>query len=101
MARSRDRRPQRDAGTTLRLIITITFIVDLQHWIGVNPRTAIRILRIVLEVARDPRTGTGKPEPLKHFAPGHWSRRVDDEHRLVYRFDQSHVEFVSARYHYE
>ena len=83
------------------MIITITFIVDLQHWIGVNPRTAIRILRIVLEVARDPRTGIGKPEPLKHFAPGHWSRRVDDEHRLVYRFDQSHVEFVSARYHYE
>jgi toxin YoeB len=101
MASYRDRPPQRETGTTLRLITNITFIIDLQHWIGVNPKTAIRILRIVLEIARDPRTGIGKPEPLKHFAPGHWSRRVDDEHRLVYRFDQSHVEFVSARYHYE
>ena len=101
MARSRDRRAPRERGATLTLVTAITFIVDLQYWIGINPKTAVRILRIVLEVARDPRAGIGKPEPLKHFAPGHWSRRVDDEHRLVYRFDQSHVEFVSARYHYE
>lgn len=69
MASYRDRPSQRKPGTTLRLITNITFIIDLQHWIGVNPKTAIRILRIVLEIARDPRTGIGKPEPLKHFAP--------------------------------
>ncbi|HEX9939497.1 MAG TPA: Txe/YoeB family addiction module toxin [Longimicrobium sp.] len=100
MASSRDETPPRETGKTLKLITNTTFIVDLQHWIGTNPRTAIRILRIVLEVARDPRAGIGKPEPLKHFAPGHWSRRVDDAHRLVYRFDHMQVELVSARYHY-
>src|SRR4051812_32972783 len=89
------------SGATLRLITTLRFIVDLQHWVGVDPRLALRVLRIVLEVARDPRAGIGKPEPLKHQFAGHWARRVDGEHRLIYRFDHSHVEFVSARQHYE
>lgn len=82
------------------LITAIRFITDLQHWITVDHRVALRILRMVVDVARDPFTGIGKPEPLKHNLAGHWSRRVDDEHRLLYRFDGSRVEFVSARWHY-
>lgn len=100
MATHHDHQPSRDPGAALTLIAAVQFIVDLQHWVGVHPKTALRILRIVLEIARDPRTGIGKPEPLKHKASGHWSRRVDEEHRLIYRFDHSRVEFLSARGHY-
>ena len=100
MAGYHDHPPPRTPGRAFTLITAVQFIADLQHWVGAHPKTAIRILRIVLEIARDPRTGIGKPEPLKHREPGHWSRRVDDEHRLIYRFDQSHVEFLSARGHY-
>jgi toxin YoeB len=83
-----------------KLITGLRFLVDLQHWITVDHRVALRILRIVLDVARDPFSGIGKPERLKHALAGHWSRRVDDEHRLLYRFDGSNIEFVSARWHY-
>ena len=65
-----------------------------------NPRLASRILRLVLEIARDPRGGIGKPERLKHAAAS-YSRRIDGEHRLIYRFDEAFIEFLSARHPYE
>jgi toxin YoeB len=61
---------------------------------------AKRITRLIGEIQRDPFTGIGKPEPLKGDVSGYWSRRIDDEHRLVYRADDKEVKILKARYNY-
>jgi toxin YoeB len=61
---------------------------------------ATRITRLIGEIQREPFTGIGKPEPLKGDLSGYWSRRIDDEHRLVYRADEKEVKILKARYHY-
>ena len=61
---------------------------------------AKRITRLIGEIQRDPFSGIGKPEPLKGDLSGYWSRRIDDEHRLVYRADDKEVKILKARYHY-
>jgi toxin YoeB len=63
-------------------------------------RISTRITRLIREIRRDPFNGIGKPEPLKGDLSGYWSRRIDDEHRLVYRADDKEVKILKARYHY-
>ena len=65
-----------------------------------NPRTALRVMRLVEEIVRDPFVGTGKPEALKHRLPGEWSRRITDADRLVYLVHGAAVYFLGARSHY-
>lgn len=72
------------------------FREDLRHWV----RTALRVLDLVEAVIRDPFAGVGKPEPLKHLGGGVWSRRITEEHRLVYRVTAERIDFLQARYHY-
>lgn len=83
--------------------ITPRFLDDLDHWITHERRTAQRVTMLMRATARDPFTGTGKPEALKHLGPGVWSRRIIQEHRLVYLVDaDAHtVRFLQARYHYQ
>lgn len=76
------------------------FLSDLEHWTRTDRRRALRTLRLVEEVLRDPFEGTGKPERLRGTLAGKWSRRIDQEHRLVYQVDGSRVTFLAARYHY-
>lgn len=73
---------------------------DFLYWLDTDRKTARRITRLIAEIQRDPFTGIGKPEPLKGDLSGYWARRIDDEHRLVYRADDSEVKIVQARYHY-
>jgi toxin YoeB len=73
---------------------------DLRHWVETDSRKATRILKLIEEVVRSPLSGTGKPEPLKHLGSGVWSRRIDQEHRLVYTVDAATVRIVQCRYHY-
>lgn len=77
------------------------FREDLRYWVETDRRTALRILTLVEAVVRDPFGGIGKPEPLKYLGPGVWSRRITQEHRLVYTVSLEQVDFVQARYHYE
>jgi toxin YoeB len=72
---------------------------DLRYWVETDPRKATRILRLMEEICRTPFTGTGKPEPLKHLG-GVWSRRIDQEHRLVYAVEPSMIRILQCRYHY-
>ena len=68
-----------------------------------NDKTAsIRVIgsKLIKEVQRDPFTGTGKPEPLKHGLSGCWSRRIDQEHRLVYQVREDKIRILACRYHY-
>lgn len=76
------------------------FLEDLRYWVKAERNTAIRVLDLVEAVMRDPFMGPGKPEPLRFQLAGCWSRRVTQEHRLVYRVRDESVEFLQARYHY-
>jgi toxin YoeB len=60
----------------------------------------VRINRLIREIQRDPFSGVGKPEPLKHALAGYWSRRITDEHRIVYRVSEDAVFIAQLRYHY-
>ncbi len=76
------------------------FLDDLRHWVATDRRVALKILDLVEAVLRDPIEGIGKPEPLKYEAAGAWSRRITQEHRLVYLVGKGRIDFLQARYHY-
>ena len=76
------------------------FREDLQYWVKTDRKTAIRTLELVEAAIKDPFTGIGKPEPLKFVLAGCWSRRITQEHRLVYRVSENRIDFFQARYHY-
>lgn len=81
-------------------IFQIEFLQDLRFWVKNERSVALRILDLVEAVMRDPFEGPGKPEPLKYLLSGCWSRRVTQEHRLVYRITNEAVDFLQAKYHY-
>ena len=81
-------------------VFHLEFRQDLQHWVETDRKTALRILELVEAVVRDPFTGIGRPEPLKYVLAGCWSRRITQEHRLVYRVTGRRIDFLQARYHY-
>jgi toxin YoeB len=82
------------------LVFDRDFLEDLAHWVRTDRKTALRILELVEATRRDPFDGIGKPEPLRHLGPGLWSRRITQEHRLVYRVKDDCIQFAQARYHY-
>ena len=73
---------------------------DLAWWIEQDRNKALRIVSLIKEVQRDPFKGIGKPEPLKHEFKGCWSRRIDQEHRLVYQVTEEKIKILACRYHY-
>jgi toxin YoeB len=81
-------------------VFHIEFRQDLRHWINTDRKVALRIFELIEAVVRDPFTGIGKPEPLKYVLAGCWSRRITQEHRLVYRVSAGRIDFLQARYHY-
>lgn len=83
------------------LAFDIAALEDLAWWIARDRKKALRLLRLIQDTARDPFVGVGKPEPLKHELAGCWSRRIDDEHRLVYQVQPSSIRILACRYHYD
>jgi toxin YoeB len=73
---------------------------DYLYWQQTNKVALKRINALIKDIARDPFDGIGKPEPLKHHLSGFWSRRIDDEHRLVYAVDDGCLKIAQCRYHY-
>ena len=76
------------------------FREDLGWWYRTDKQKAYKILDLVEEVMKDPFSGLGKPELLKFLDSDTWSRRIDLEHRLVYRVRAERIDFLKARYHY-
>jgi len=76
------------------------FIEDLRYWVETDRKMALRAFEIIETVLRDPFQGIGKPEPLKYLAPVVWSRRLNQEHRIVYLVRDERVDYLQARYHY-
>jgi len=81
-------------------VVQPQFISDLQHWIRHDRKIAARVLELVSAILRDPFGGIGKPEPLKRLGPDVWSRRIDQEHRLIYVVYHDRIDFIQSRYHY-
>jgi toxin YoeB len=84
----------------MRLCFTPHGWDDYRYWQSTDKVTLKRLNRLLDEVLRNPLSGIGKPEPLRHILAGCWSRRIDDEHRLVYLVDVDDIVVLQARYHY-
>ena len=76
------------------------FREDLRYWVKTDRKVALRAFDLIEAILRDSFTGIGKPEPLRHLAPGAWSRRLTQEHRIVYLIRENRIDFLQARYRY-
>ena len=76
------------------------FREDLKYWVKTNRNVALRAFDLIEAILRDPFTGIGKPEPLKFILSGAWSRRLTQEHRIVYTVGDDRIDFLQCRYHY-
>ena len=86
--------------TTHLTIFHPEFRDDLRYWVQTDRKTALKVLDMVEAIVRDPFKGIGKPEPLKYLAEGAWSRRITQEHRLVYLVRSKQIDFLQSKYHY-
>lgn len=73
---------------------------DYLHWQKQDRKMVERINKLIAETMREPFAGVGKPEPLKHALSGYWSRRINDEHRMVYKVQDGSLLLAQLRYHY-
>lgn len=82
------------------VLVEPEFREDLRYWVETDRKVALRVLNLVEAIAREPFAGIGKPEPLKYLGANVWSRRITQEHRLVYLVGDGRITFLQARYHY-
>ncbi len=75
--------------------------IDYLYWQQTDKQILKRINLLIKDIQRNPFSGIGKPEPLKHQFSGFWSRRINDEHRLVYTFIETDLVIIQCRYHYD
>ena len=94
MIRRPEARPERVA------VVHTEFREDLRYWVETDRKLALRCFDLIESILRDPFSGVGKPEPLKYLAPGTWSRRLSQEHRIVYLVRVDRIDYLQARYHY-
>jgi len=74
---------------------------DFTEWATIDKKLYKRIIDLIKDITRQPFSGLGKPEPLKHEFKGYWSRRINDMHRLVYKVSDDAITIASCKYHYE
>jgi toxin YoeB len=84
----------------MNILFTANGWDDYQYWVATDKAMVKRINKLISEIQRTPFTGIGKPEALKHQLAGYWSRRITDEHRLVYAVEENQIVIVTARHHY-
>jgi len=85
----------------MRIIFTKNSWEDYTSWVNEDKKTLQKINILIKDIQRNPFEGKGKPEPLKYDLADFWSRRIDREHRLVYRFENNEILIYSCRYHYD
>lgn len=74
---------------------------DFTNWNRQDKKLYKKIVRLIKDIQRSPFTGLGKPEPLRHELSGYWSRRIDQQHRLVYKVTDEEIIIIACKYHYE
>lgn len=85
----------------MRIIFVDESWEDYQYWAETDKRMLGRINQLIKEISRNPFKGLGKPEPLRHQYKGYWSRRIDNEHRLIYKVEGNDQMIVKCRFHYD
>lgn len=85
----------------MKLIFVEESWEDYQYWQKTNKSILHRINEIIKDITRSPFEGIGKPEPLRYKYKGYWSRRIDQEHRLIYKISGDKVWIVKCRFHYD
>lgn len=94
-------KPRKDKTQPVReAVFHPEFREDLRYWVETERKIALRAFDLIEDILRDPFHGLGKPEPLKYLAPNTWSRRLTQEHRVVYLVGAIRIDFLQARYHY-
>lgn len=93
-------RRSRGPGLARLAIFHPEFREDLRYWVETNRKVAIRAFDLIEAIMRDPFAGIGRPEPLKYLLAGAWSRRLTEEHRIVYLVSEERIDFLQVRYHY-
>ena len=89
-----------DKATTRSAFFQDEFREDLRFWIDTQRRVALKVMDLVDALIRDPFEGIGKPERIRHLGANMWSRRITQEHRLVYLVRRERIDFLQCRYHY-
>ena len=84
----------------MKLIFAEKAWEDYLHWQKTDRKILNRINMLIKNISREPFEGIGKPEPLKHALSGYWSRRINDEHRIVYKVHENSILIAQLRYHY-
>jgi len=84
----------------LKLIFSQNAWDDYQYWVQADKKILKRVNALIQDIQRSPFSGIGKPEPLKHGLSGYWSRRINDEHRIVYKIVDDSIFIAQVRYHY-
>ncbi len=84
----------------MRIVFTAIGWEDYTFWLSADRATLRRINRLIEDIVSNPFAGIGKPEPLRYALAGCWSRRISEEHRLVYIVDSDDIVILQARYHY-
>ncbi|MGH2457248.1 MAG: Txe/YoeB family addiction module toxin [Chloroflexota bacterium] len=97
-------KPKKDRATAVvnrSIVVDPNFLDDLRYWSELDRDVTRRVFQLIEATLRDPFQGLGKPEPLRGSLAGAWSRRVTQEHRLIYVVHDDRIIFVQCRYHYE
>ena len=84
----------------MKLVFSENAWDDYQYWIKTDKKILKRVNTLIQDMQRSPFSGIGKPEPLKHGLSGYWSRRINDEHRIVYRIADDAIFIAQVRFHY-
>jgi toxin YoeB len=84
----------------VKLIFSENAWDDYQYWMKTDKKILKRVNALIQDIQRSPSSGIGKPEPLKHGLSGYWSRRINDEHRIVYKATDDSIFIAQVRYHY-
>lgn len=85
----------------MRILFSEQAWQDYEYWLATDKALLKRINLLIRETCRDPFEGIGKPEPLRHLLKGYWSRRLNEEHRMVYRVHEQTLQLAQLRYHYD
>ncbi len=83
-----------------KITFEINAFEQFNYWVNIDKKIFKKIFLLLKDTQKNPFTGLGKPEPLKHDLQGYWSKRINEEHRLVYRVEDDSIIIISCRYHY-
>jgi toxin YoeB len=85
----------------MRIVFSKNAWEDYTSWLQIDKKMLRKINDLIKDIQRNPHSGIGKPEPLKYDLAGYWSRRIDQEHRLVYQVIDNDIRIISCKYHYD